>query len=195
MHILFKGRNDYEIGDGKIDRFVEASFREYKMVLFSPVNPAFLKMLCSEMVVAAAAVSGEKVEFSERIEDMGLKVFDDPLDTPKLKRIVDVSLKIAERIGVDKNRFYLEMKKWFTKGEGKLVYKGEKWAGGGYPYGLKGTEIPEEARIFAVAEAFCTLCDKYDNTRSLMFVKQQAGKSFDPKVVDVLEKMVYEGEV
>ena len=35
----------------------------------------------------------------------------------------------------------------------------EKWDGGGYPRGLKGEQIPLEARIFCVADVF-DACDR-----------------------------------
>ncbi len=35
----------------------------------------------------------------------------------------------------------------------------ERWEGGGYPDGLAGEDIPIEARIVAVADAFCAMTD------------------------------------
>lgn len=64
----------------------------------------------------------------------------------------------------------------------------EKWDGTGYPQGLKGNAIPEEARIFAVIDVYDAL--KYDRPYRkgwkeddvLRYIAEQAGKHFDPDV-------------
>jgi response regulator RpfG family c-di-GMP phosphodiesterase len=69
-------------------------------------------------------------------------------------------------------------------------YHHEKWDGSGYPLGLKGDEIPMEARIVAVADVFDALSSKrvykesmaYD--KSIELIREQAGKHFDPVVVE-----------
>lgn len=68
----------------------------------------------------------------------------------------------------------------------------EKWAGGGYPQGLKGEEIKLEARITAVADVFDALssarCYKkpWPRDEVLDFLKAERGKQFEPAIVDVL---------
>ncbi|MBI4770134.1 MAG: HD domain-containing protein, partial [Chloroflexi bacterium] len=68
----------------------------------------------------------------------------------------------------------------------------EKWDGTGYPRGLKGEEIPLAARIFAVADVWDALrSDRpyrpaWPEERVWEYVGEQAGKHFDPKVVDAL---------
>jgi PAS domain S-box-containing protein/putative nucleotidyltransferase with HDIG domain len=72
----------------------------------------------------------------------------------------------------------------------------EKWDGTGYPRGLKGDQIPLAARIFAVADVWDALrSDRpYDAGWKLedlsKFIREQSGKHFDPKVVDVFLKQV-----
>lgn len=70
----------------------------------------------------------------------------------------------------------------------------EQWDGSGYPNSIVGEEIPVEARIVAVADAFDTLTNKrpynlndepYDIDMALLEIKNQKGKQFDPKIVDV----------
>ena len=64
----------------------------------------------------------------------------------------------------------------------------DKWDGTGYPQGLKGTEIPEEARIFSVIDVYDEL--KYDRPYRkgwkeddvLRYIAGQAGQHFDPDV-------------
>jgi PAS domain S-box-containing protein len=65
----------------------------------------------------------------------------------------------------------------------------EHWDGSGYPRGLKGDQIPLSARIFAVIDTWVSLRSErpYRNAWSegstLEYIRQQAGKRFDPAVV------------
>jgi len=66
----------------------------------------------------------------------------------------------------------------------------EKFDGSGYPYGLRGEEIPLSARIVAVADVYDALTSKrpYKNAwpieRALNFLEQYKGSFFDPDCVD-----------
>ncbi|MBI5630604.1 MAG: GAF domain-containing protein [Elusimicrobia bacterium] len=70
----------------------------------------------------------------------------------------------------------------------------EHFDGSGYPYGLKGAEIPIEARIVSVADVFDALVSKrvykgawtVEEARS--YIKNQEGKLFDPDVIAALFK-------
>ena len=70
----------------------------------------------------------------------------------------------------------------------------EKWDGSGYPYGLKGEEIPLPARIMAIADVFDALISKRCYKEPMPFedaveiIRDGAGKHFDPKLVDVFLK-------
>ena len=64
--------------------------------------------------------------------------------------------------------------------------------GSGYPAGLKGDDIPLEARIVAVADVFDALTSKrpykdaWDNERSIQVLKQLAGELLDVDCVNAL---------
>jgi HD-GYP domain-containing protein (c-di-GMP phosphodiesterase class II) len=66
----------------------------------------------------------------------------------------------------------------------------EKWDGSGYPRGLKGEEIPIEARIATLADVFDALTSKriykpqFSLEETLTIIKGDSGKHFDPKVVE-----------
>src|ERR1700686_4886161 len=70
----------------------------------------------------------------------------------------------------------------------------EKWDGSGYPMGLKGAEIPIGARILSAVDYLDSLASDRQYRRALPLrdvmqkLAAESGKSFDPKVVDVLEK-------
>src|SRR6202142_3939388 len=69
----------------------------------------------------------------------------------------------------------------------------EKWDGSGYPYGLKGEEIPIGARILAAVDCLDALASDRQYRKALPLdeamakVVADAGKSFDPKVVAILQ--------
>src|SRR6266568_173257 len=70
----------------------------------------------------------------------------------------------------------------------------EKWDGTGYPMGLKGAEIPIGARILSAVDYLDALASDRQYRRALPLrdvmqkLAAESGKSFDPKVVDVLQK-------
>jgi diguanylate cyclase (GGDEF)-like protein/putative nucleotidyltransferase with HDIG domain len=76
----------------------------------------------------------------------------------------------------------------------------EKWNGTGYPYGLKGEEIPIGARIVAAVDCLDALASDRQYRRALpldeamRWVADESGKSFDPKVVDLLQRRYREFE-
>jgi len=70
----------------------------------------------------------------------------------------------------------------------------EKWNGKGYPDGLSGNDISKYSRIVSVADVFDALSHKrcYKDAWSIEKIKdymiEEKGKSFEPKVVDLLIK-------
>jgi diguanylate cyclase (GGDEF)-like protein/putative nucleotidyltransferase with HDIG domain len=70
----------------------------------------------------------------------------------------------------------------------------EKWDGSGYPFGLKGNEIPMGARILSAVDYMDALASDRQYRRALPLeeavarLAAESGKSFDPRVVDVLLK-------
>lgn len=76
----------------------------------------------------------------------------------------------------------------------------EKWDGTGYPDGLKGEEIPIGARILAAVDCLDALASDRQYRRALALedamkkVKEESGRSFDPKVVSILERRYVELE-
>ena len=70
-------------------------------------------------------------------------------------------------------------------------YHHEKWDGSGYPCGLKGLEIPLEARIVSVVDVYDALRQKrvykdgFTHEKAIEIIKNQSGKSFDPNIVKI----------
>ncbi|HEY9528280.1 MAG TPA: HD domain-containing phosphohydrolase [Anaerolineales bacterium] len=74
----------------------------------------------------------------------------------------------------------------------------EKWDGTGYPRGLKGEEIPMSARLFAIADVWDAVTSDrpyraaWTEEQATAYIREQAGKHFDPQVVDLFFKVVEE---
>lgn len=79
-------------------------------------------------------------------------------------------------------------------------YHHERYDGSGYPSGLKGNNIPECARIIAVADSY----DAMTSNRSYRYALPQKivrdemekgkGKQFDPAIADIMLQMIDEDE-
>jgi putative two-component system response regulator len=74
----------------------------------------------------------------------------------------------------------------------------EKWDGAGYPRGLKGEEIPLSARLFAIADVWDALTSDrpyrpaWSQEQALAYIREQSGKHFDPRVVELFFKVIQE---
>ena len=71
----------------------------------------------------------------------------------------------------------------------------ERWDGAGYPRGLKGPAIPFAARLFAVIDVYDALCSDrtyrpgWPQSRVREYLRQQAGRQFDPQAVEAFLEM------
>ncbi|MFH1640921.1 MAG: diguanylate cyclase, partial [Candidatus Omnitrophota bacterium] len=70
-----------------------------------------------------------------------------------------------------------------------MLYHHERWDGKGYPYGLKGEEIPIGARIIAIADVYQALISDrpyhkaYTESEAVNIIKKGSGSQFDPHIV------------
>ena len=77
-----------------------------------------------------------------------------------------------------------------------IKYHHEHYNGKGYPYGIKGDDIPIGARIIAVADAFDSMVtpkiyrQQVIPSEAINSIKEQAGKQFDPVVVECFESIL-----
>lgn len=82
-----------------------------------------------------------------------------------------------------------------------MKYHHEKWGGGGYPEGLKGEQIPFQARIVTVADTFdaMTTTRPYqramENDYVVERIKQFAGIRYDPLVVEAFVRAYGKGQL
>lgn len=75
----------------------------------------------------------------------------------------------------------------------------EWWNGSGYPLGLRGTEIPVEARIVHIADAFDAMTHNRPYRQSLSLavalaeLRRGAGSQFDPELVNLFLQLEEQG--
>jgi HD-GYP domain-containing protein (c-di-GMP phosphodiesterase class II) len=77
-----------------------------------------------------------------------------------------------------------------------ILHHHEKYNGSGYPSRLKKGQIPQGARIMAVADAFEAMVygrpyrERMDIASAIKEIKKKSGTQFDPKVVEAFLKVV-----
>jgi putative nucleotidyltransferase with HDIG domain len=79
---------------------------------------------------------------------------------------------------------------WLKNARDVIEYHHEKFNGCGYPKGLKGVEIPLNARIFAVVDVFDALTSRrpykepLPPTEAIAILRNGSGSHFDPALVE-----------
>jgi diguanylate cyclase (GGDEF)-like protein/putative nucleotidyltransferase with HDIG domain len=114
-----------------------------------------------------------------------------PLTPPErlvLERHSQIGFRMLESLGVD------PVAEWVLRHH-------ERWDGTGYPSGKAGEEIPLEARVLAVADAFDAMTSDRPYRRALTRgealaeVERCAGSQFDPRIAQVFLELFAEAEL
>jgi HD-GYP domain-containing protein (c-di-GMP phosphodiesterase class II) len=77
-----------------------------------------------------------------------------------------------------------------------VLHHHERYDGSGYPSGLKGEEIPLQARIIQIADVFDALTSSrsyrpaFDWQKALGILEEEAGKTVDPRLQEVFDRHV-----
>jgi HD-GYP domain-containing protein (c-di-GMP phosphodiesterase class II) len=77
----------------------------------------------------------------------------------------------------------------------------ERYDGSGYPYGLVAEEIPLEARILSVADAYSVMIQgriyrsAFTQAETIAELKRCSGTDFDPQVVEALLELIERGTI
>jgi len=70
----------------------------------------------------------------------------------------------------------------------------EKWDGSGYPYKLKGEEIPLHGRIMAIVDVYDALTNDrpyktaFSHEKAISIIEEESGKHFDPHIAEIFLK-------
>jgi len=108
-----------------------------------------------------------------------------PAEYEEIKKHVLIGSNIIENTLNE----YKTLQSIFTVGKNIIKYHHEKFNGSGYPCGLKGEEIPLEARIFALVDAYDVIRSKrpYKNplphSIAIERILSDSNEHFDPEVV------------
>ena len=132
-----------------------------------------------------------KIELAGMLHDIGMIGVSDEIlykidalsqeEYDEIKKHITYSVKILEDIKQLKDVVEI------------IKYHHEKYDGTGYPYGIRGEEIPMGSRIIAVADAFDSIIsnriyrNKVELNEALGKIKEASGTQFDPVVVKAFE--------
>lgn len=79
-----------------------------------------------------------------------------------------------------------------------IKYHHERFDGNGYPYGLKGDEIPLNAKIISIADTYDGLVSNrsyregLSHEQAMKMIEEQSGKQFDPIIVQAFKSIIGE---
>jgi response regulator RpfG family c-di-GMP phosphodiesterase len=91
--------------------------------------------------------------------------------------------------------------KYLQMGANIAISHHERFDGSGYPYSLKGTDIPIEGRIVAIADVFDALVSHrpykvaWSFESAIDLLKDESAKHFDPELVDLFIENIEEIKV
>ena len=137
------------------------------------------------------AKTGERIRRAAPLHDFGkIAIPDSILNKPGkfedweyeiMKTHAEKGAKVVEQI-----LWHSDNEKFKAIAKNVANYHHEKWDGRGYPVGLKGEEIPFEARVMALADVFDALVskrvykDSYDYEKAFRIIEESCGTHFDP---------------
>ncbi|SFA98942.1 diguanylate cyclase (GGDEF) domain-containing protein [Acetitomaculum ruminis DSM 5522] len=79
-----------------------------------------------------------------------------------------------------------------------ILHHHERWDGKGYPAGLKGEEIPLNARIISLVDSFAAMTNDrpyhkaLDKETAIEEIRKNIGSQYDPKIAEVFIKLLEE---
>jgi putative two-component system response regulator len=137
---------------------------------------------------------------STRLYDLGKVSINDRLllkpdklteeEYTEMKKHTLLGVKILEDIEADLRESSVEIN-FLDHAKAFAGSHHEKWDGTGYPYGLKGCNIPLEGRIIAIADVYAALVAErpykraYTHEEATRIIVQEKGSHFDPVLVDI----------
>lgn len=184
-----------DLFSGTIKAIIEALDAKDSFTLGRSRRVAFfaLKMV-NKLALSPQEIS--KIELAGLLHDIGMiGVAEDILNktqklTPEefesIKKHVNYSVKILEDI------------KQLDEIIEIIKYHHEYYNGGGYPFGLKGDEIPLGSRIIAIADAYDAMVSNraYRTGKTpqeaLAILEKGAGEQFDPHLVQIFKEILPE---
>ena len=152
----------------------------------------YVSMICAKLNLPVS--EKEKIELSASFHDIGkIGICDFILN--KNGPLTDEefsTIKKHPEIGAD----VIRKINGFEEGGDIIRHHHERWDGKGYPYGLKGNEIPYGSQIIAIADTFDAITSDrvYRNAKgidkAIQILKEERGKQFNSELVDVFLSVI-----
>lgn len=179
-----------ELFSGTITAIIEALDAKDSFTLGRSRRVTFYTMKIAEAMDLDDELKG-KIELASMLHDIGMiGISDDilskmenltPEEFEEIKKHVAHGVRILEDIKQLKQVVEI------------IKYHHEFYNGQGYPFGLKGEEIPVGARIIAVADGLDSILhtmETPDYNAAMEKIKASAGAQYDPEIVSKLEQQI-----
>jgi PAS domain S-box-containing protein len=207
VELLHEVRNTQDSAIFALAKLTESRGRETGFHL-SRIQ-AYCRVLCNRL--AAREKYGEIVDAkfiddlvrSSVLHDIGMVALPDSVlwsshrSHPKERELMSEHPVVGGRALEDAVK-KLGERSFLSVGKDVAYYHHEWWDGNGYPFGLKGDDIPLSARIVGVADAYDDLTSSLSRERGLSHVeacsviRDQKGKQFDPELVEAFAEVEVE---
>lgn len=177
-----------DLFSGTVKAIIEALDAKDSFTLGRSRRVAFYALKIVNKMALSSTEAGQ-IELAGLLHDIGMigvaeeilnktqKLSDDEFE--KIKMHVHYSVKILE-----------DIKQLYEITE-IIKYHHEYYNGCGYPYGLKGEEIPLGSRIIAIADAYDSMVsdrayrEGLSSEEAVKIIQQGAGNQFDPNLVQI----------
>jgi len=182
-----------ELFIGTINAIIEALDAKDSFTLGKSRRVTFLALKMAKHFELSMEETG-KLELAGLLHDIGMiGVSEEILNkTESLTQDEYESIKQHVNHGV---RILEDIKQ--LKGVVEIIkFHHEKFDGSGYPYGLKGDEIPLNARIISIADAYDSMVSDRSyrgglpHDVALTRIQEQAGRQFDPNVIEAFKAII-----
>ncbi|MGE0491692.1 MAG: HD domain-containing phosphohydrolase [Vulcanimicrobiota bacterium] len=158
---------------------------------------AYSVMISETMGLSAEAI--DDIRYAALLHDIGkIRIRDHILHKPG--RLTDeefAEMKRHPQYGVE----IMRPVKAFERILPSMLHHHERYAGGGYPAGLIGEDIPLGARIMCVADCFDAMTSDRPYRKGMPIdaaieeLQRNSGTQFDPRAVEVFVELVSQGRV
>ncbi|MDK2807726.1 MAG: cyclic di-GMP phosphodiesterase [Clostridiales bacterium] len=192
-HFIFSMAKISESKEDPTGKHIQSVARKSKLLAMSlQLSPRFEKEITNHFI--------ETIEIAASLHDMGkLSVNDQILLKPGRLSVEEReemkqhaprgASMLSELYEINEHSEFLKMAIEIAQSHH------ERWDGEGYPNGLQKNEIPLPARIVAVVDVYDALTnercykDALSHEESADIINREAGRSFDPDIVEVFNKI------
>lgn len=182
-----------ELFSGTVNAIIEALDAKDSFTLGRSRRVTFISMRMAQFLYLSAEETG-KLELAGLLHDIGMiGVSEDILNKTEaltkeefeiIKKHVNYGVKILEDIKQLKDVVEI------------IKFHHEKFDGNGYPYGLKGDEIPLNAQIIAISDTYDSMVSKrsyragLSHDEAVKRIEEQAGRQFNPVIVHAFKTII-----